>query len=313
MPRGGFLNIHKPRGLTSFAAVARLRRISGIRRIGHLGTLDPAAAGVLPMAVGTATRLIEYISGGKSYRASVHLGIVTDTLDAEGEVVSRHDFSHVTEEQTRSVLAAMVGEQMQVPPMASALHHGGQRLYQLFRQGKSVEVPPRLVRLDRIEMLEFDPPRLVIEVDCGPGTYIRSLARDIGERLGCGAHLSDLLRTQSGPFPLAEARTPAQVESILQAGGSLSQLYVPLSSLLKALPWLVLRPAGVSAIRAGCRIGAHEIEDIGNLKGNDVVCVLAGPDDEVVAIGRAFVEAATSDVTVRPVKVLPPSGEGGNE
>ncbi len=201
----GVLNIDKPKGLTSHDVVARVRKAAEIRRVGHAGTLDPLARGVLVVCLGKATRLIEYLMNThKSYVATVEFGIVTNTWDAEGEVTERWDkdlsLSHIEE-----VLGCFRGPIEQVPPMYSAIKHKGEPLYRLARKGIEVEREARSVEIHRLEIREWRPPDLVIEVECSKGTYIRSLAHDLGRAVGSGAYLADLTRTAVGPFCLEQA------------------------------------------------------------------------------------------------------------
>lgn len=217
----GLLAIDKPAGITSHDVVDRVRRLLHERKVGHSGTLDPDATGVLLLGVGDATRLLRYLDvvpGGtvespvtsKAYTAEVVLGTETSTLDASGEVTATHDMSEVVagltiESLQRVVDANLSGPIMQVPPMVSAVHHQGQRLYHLARSGQVVERTPRPVHIHRLTLLEVQASCISLEVVCGKGTYIRSLARDLGEHLGCGAHLATLQRTAVGPFTLADA------------------------------------------------------------------------------------------------------------
>ena len=202
----GILNIDKPQGWTSHDVVAKVRRLSGQKRVGHAGTLDPLATGVLLVCLGQATRVSEYLMRGrKVYRAAVHLGLSTDTYDAEGQVTATAPGVNVTLSQLEEALSAFVGRIEQTPPMYSALKHQGTPLYKLARQGKTVERKPRTVEITEIKLLDWSSPVLTIEVACSPGTYLRSLAHDLGQRLGCGAHLSSLTRLASGHFTLDEA------------------------------------------------------------------------------------------------------------
>jgi tRNA pseudouridine55 synthase len=201
----GILNIDKPGGMTSHDVVAQVRRISGQRRVGHAGTLDPAATGVLVVCLGQATRVAEYLmASDKIYLAQICLGVSTDTHDAEGEVTATAEVD-VGEEEVRQALASFVGSIQQVPPMYSALKREGVPLYKLARQGLIVEREPRSVEIHDIELLDWNPPLLTIRVKCSPGTYVRALARDLGQKLGCGAHLQSLTRLASGHFTLEEA------------------------------------------------------------------------------------------------------------
>jgi tRNA pseudouridine55 synthase len=203
----GIFNIDKPSGMTSHDVVARLRRLAGQKRVGHAGTLDPAASGVLPILMGQATRVAEYLGeSGKSYRATIRFGIVTDTYDAEGQTLRESPVT-LTREDSAVALPEFLGDQLQRPPIYSALKRDGQRLYALARAGKSVEVEPRPIHIARLEIVDWQSPDLTLDIECGKGTYIRSLAFDLGERLGPGAHLAALVRTRSGPFTLASSVT----------------------------------------------------------------------------------------------------------
>jgi tRNA pseudouridine55 synthase len=214
----GIFNIDKATGMTSHDVVARVRRLIGQRRVGHAGTLDPLASGVLPVLVGQATRLAEYLSeSGKAYRASVRFGVVTTTYDAEGEVVrvAPEAALALTRERIETVLPQFLGEQEQVPPVYSAIKRDGQPLYALARAGREVTPEPRRVRIDALHIVAWAPPDLALDVECGKGTYIRSLAYDLGERLGPGAHLAALVRTRSGPFRLAQSVTLERLAAAL--------------------------------------------------------------------------------------------------
>ncbi len=203
----GIFNIDKPVGITSHDVVARVRRLAGQKRVGHAGTLDPAASGVLPILLGQATRLAEYLSAsGKAYRATIRFGIVTDSYDTEGQIV-RESTVALTREDIAAALPEFLGDQLQRPPLFSALKHDGQRLYAIARAGKTLEVPPRPIHIDTLDIVDWTSPTLMLDVVCGKGTYIRSLAFDLGERLGPGAHLAGLVRTRSGPFTLASSIT----------------------------------------------------------------------------------------------------------
>ncbi|PLX82147.1 MAG: tRNA pseudouridine(55) synthase TruB [Desulfuromonas sp.] len=202
----GFLLIDKPAGMTSFDVVRRVRRATGCRKIGHGGTLDPMATGLLPLALGRGTRLLEYLSDGdKAYLATVMLGVTTDTLDAEGEVLERKPVPCFDREQIESACEFFRGQIEQVPPMYSALKHQGQPLYKLARSGRSVERAARQVTIHRLEVDLLELPTLELSIACSKGTYIRTLAADLGDNLGTGAHLTALRRTEHGPFRIEAA------------------------------------------------------------------------------------------------------------
>jgi len=201
----GVLVIDKPAGVSSAMAVERVRRDLRIDRAGHGGTLDPLATGVLPICVGAGTKLAQFLlADDKAYEAEGLLGVETDTLDRTGRVISERAV-HVTRDALLAVLAAHLGEQAQVPPMYSAIKQGGVRLYHRARAGEEVERAPRQIRIDRLELLAFAPPRFRIAIACSKGTYVRSLVADIGSALGAGAHLTELRRTRSGKFTIEQA------------------------------------------------------------------------------------------------------------
>ncbi|MBT9316937.1 tRNA pseudouridine(55) synthase TruB [Leptothoe spongobia] len=203
----GFLNLHKPAGWTSHDCVAKLRRLLKTKKIGHAGTLDPAATGVLPVAVGRATRLLQYLSSDKAYRAVVQLGTTTDTDDLDGAILTQMSASHLTQARVLEQLSNFQGEIEQIPPMYSAIHVNGQRLYDLARRGDAdtMDVPSRPVIIHSIDVLDWQPgesAHITLDIACGTGTYIRSIARDLGQALGVGGTLASLIRTQSSGFTL---------------------------------------------------------------------------------------------------------------
>lgn len=206
----GFLNLNKPAGLTSHDCVARVRRLLRTKRIGHGGTLDPAAIGVLPIAIGTATRLLQFLASDKAYRATIRFGVVTATDDLEGEVLHQAAVPHLDRATVEAAIPQFLGSIAQIPPRYSAIQVQGKRLYDLARSGAEVEVPTRTVRIDAIEVLNWragDFPELEVEIACGAGTYIRSIARDLGQILGTGGTLAALIRTRSSGFDLADSLT----------------------------------------------------------------------------------------------------------
>lgn len=200
----GLIILNKPKGITSFSAVAKIKWLAGEKRVGHTGTLDPLATGVLPIFLGRATALSGILlDADKSYIATVKLGVVTDSCDITGNILSEQEVK-ITKEQLEAALDNFRGEIKQVPPMYSALKKDGVRLYELARQGKNVEVEARDVKINRLELLELDGDTFKIAVDCSKGTYIRSLCRDIGEHLGCGATMTDLVRTATSGFSIED-------------------------------------------------------------------------------------------------------------
>ena len=204
----GYIVIDKPGGWTSHDVVGRVRRILGERRVGHAGTLDPAAVGVLPIAVGYATRTVEYLaSSNKSYRAEVIFGFETDSADGDGVMIGSQQSVEFSESELHAAISRFAGDLQQVPPMHSAVKVDGKRLYELARVGEKVDVAPRSITIHRIECVRWESPVATIEIVCSKGTFVRSIARDLGRNLGTGAYLSNLVRTQTGPFGLADAIT----------------------------------------------------------------------------------------------------------
>ncbi len=206
MDRSGLLLVEKGQGVTSFQVVAHLRRLLGVHKIGHGGTLDPHASGLLPILVGEGTKLTQFLTEqDKEYEVTLLFGVKTDTLDVTGRVLEERPVPDLTEGAIQGLLQRSLGEIAQVPPMFSALHHQGRRLHELARSGVTVERPPRTVRIHTIELLKLALPRLSLRIACGKGTYIRSLCADLGEAMGCGATVETLIRTRVGRFALAEA------------------------------------------------------------------------------------------------------------
>lgn len=246
----GFYNVDKPSGLTSHDVVARIRRWSGVRQVGHGGTLDPQATGVLPIAAGHGTRLLEFLPDSKVYRAVIEFGVTTDTYDASGAVTQRRSTEGLTLDEVRQAAEQFVGTVSQRPPIYSAVHHQGARLYQLARQGVAVDVPPRMVRIDSIEVVDWTPPAIAIAVRCGRGTYMRSLAHDLGEALGCGGHLQSLTRLEDGGFRLEESVSLEELQEELTSGPPFAHLH-PLEYPIQDWPALILNPGQQQAVLNG--------------------------------------------------------------
>jgi len=214
----GVLLVDKPTGMTSHDVVYRLRRKFQIQRIGHAGTLDPLATGLLIMLVGKATKISQYlISLDKVYEGEVTLGVKTNTQDAEGDVMETRPVPALTEAEVRTAMAGFLGDQYQTPPMFSAVKIGGVPLYKKAREGEEVAREPRFIRVAAFDLLSFASPKLTFRLACTKGTYVRVVASDLGEKLGCGAHLSGLRRTGSGKFNIAQCTPLADVETMPMA------------------------------------------------------------------------------------------------
>jgi len=228
----GFLVVDKPAGWTSHDVVDAARQWLGTQRVGHLGTLDPQATGVLPLAVRDATKLVPFVpSDPKVYRGVVRLGLETDTLDGDGQVVARFEGTLPDEAAVRAVLTTFLGEHEQIPPMYSAVKQGGVPLYRLARRGEEVVRAPRKVRIDSFTLQRYDSPEVEVEVVCSPGTYVRVLATEIGSRLGCGAFLQSLCRLRSGPFELAQAAKPELLMAESESGEIAARFVRPVAAL----------------------------------------------------------------------------------
>ena len=296
--RSGIFSVLKPPGMTSHDVVDFMRRLLPRRtKVGHAGTLDPAAAGVLVVCVGVATRLIEYVmEGGKAYRAEATLGAATDTLDAEGQVIAERDASTVTEAAVTAALARLVGPQLMEPPMHSAARVGGERLYDLARQGREVAREARPVTVHSAELVSFEAgprARVLADIECSKGTYVRVLCADLGESLGVGAHMSFLVRTAVGPHLLADSVT---LEELQRAGdrGVLADLSVPVGVALAHLPEVRIDgPALVAFGRGTTAACASEARG---------VVRVYGPKGALLGIGEVAADAA--EPTLQPRKVL---------
>lgn len=271
----GVLVVDKPGGLSSAQVVARVKRALGAKRVGHTGTLDPMATGVLPIVVGEGTKLAPFLlADDKEYEGELELGVTTDTLDAEGAVLARADAAAVDEAALRRAMAALTGPIQQIPPMVSALKQDGRRLYDLARRGIEVEREPRDVRVDRFELTAFVPPRARFIVACSKGTYVRALVRDAGAALGCGATLTALRRTRAGRFGL-ECALPLEVVGDRAAGALVSP-----PDAVGHLPAVRLAEAELRAVRFGQQLPAPP--DLGV----DAVVRLLTPGGDLAAVAQ---------------------------
>jgi tRNA pseudouridine55 synthase len=252
----GVLVVDKPIGLTSHDVVQIIRKGTNIRRAGHTGTLDPRASGVLVILIGPAVRLSEYVSASdKRYQASLSLGATTDTYDADGRVTSSRPADNITEAQFEQALQSFVGEIEQVPPPYSAVKVKGRKAYEMAREGEEVDLAPRKIKVYNLELLEWAPPEAVIDVYCSSGTYVRSLAYDLGEALGCGAHLTGLRRTKSGRFTLRDAVPLRKLKDAFE-DGNWYQYVIPAAEALSDWPAVELTEEQVDVLRHGHRIAA---------------------------------------------------------
>jgi tRNA pseudouridine55 synthase len=236
----GILNLHKAVGMTSHDVVARVRKLIHQRRVGHTGTLDPLASGVLPICIGQATRVAEYLSeSGKSYRTEITFGVVTDTYDAEGTILRVGNTSTLTQAHIEQILPRFLGPQQQVPPLYSAIKIHGQPAYKYARAGGTLSLEARSIEITQLTIIEWSHPKLTLDISCSKGTYIRSLAYDLGEALECGAHLTALCRTRSGPFSIEQSITLEQLAAAI-AQEQLTSCLFPADYALQNYPALHL-------------------------------------------------------------------------
>ncbi len=298
----GVLVIDKPCGPTSHDVVSAVRKVLREKKVGHTGTLDPTATGVLPLVLGEATKVARYLSGGdKTYRATLHLGVSTDTLDGAGQVISEREVK-VSEDEVRAVATSFLGEAMQTPPMFSAKKVDGKRLYELARQGIEVEREAKRVHIYEIEVLEVSLPNVVMDVKCSAGTYVRVLARDIGEKLGTGAYLQQLRRLGAGPFTLTDAIV---LQEIIDDPKVVAGRLIPVTRALAELPSIEL-PRGLGRmIRDGYQLTVADLRalDVPALEAEAVVA-LKYNSGELVAVARAMVAASELDALRRDQQAL---------
>ena len=277
----GFLVVDKPQGVTSFDVVRTVRRSLKVRRVGHCGTLDPMATGVLPVAIGEATRLVEFVMDGeKIYRGTLKLGETTDTQDAEGTILSRCAIDGIDRSRIEEVIATLLGPIKQLPPMYSALKRDGVPLYELARKGIEIERALRSIEVYRFELCSVDLPFVTFEVTCSKGTYVRTLAHDLGARLGCGAHLTALRRLKSGAFSEGEAisldRLRSEPETV--------QL-LPVSAALASLPALDLSIEALVRLKNGVPPQQSEVSAIQPFPASGALVTLCR-DQQLVAVAR---------------------------
>ena len=288
----GILNLLKPPGMTSHDAVSEIRRLTGIRKIGHTGTLDPGAAGVLPLCIGQATRVAEYVQNmDKTYRAELKLGTATDTEDAAGNIIEEKPVPRISFADVEKLLAGFVGKRLQTPPMYSAVRIKGKRLYEIARQGRVVERRPRLVQFCKLRLLQLQENKILFDVTCSRGTYIRSLCRDIAEALGTVGHMSFLLRVSVGPFTIANSLTLEECK-LLQAESKLAEALLPLDSALVLLPYINISVMEAQQLKQGRWIKRANLPPEGTL------VRVYDPARQLVAI------AQIKKNSVRPQKVF---------
>jgi tRNA pseudouridine55 synthase len=253
----GIIIIDKPLGRTSHDMVYEMRKVTGIKKIGHTGTLDPMATGVLPVCIGSATKMADMLTlSDKSYIAELVLGRTTDTQDADGKVLTECEVN-CSEEEIRCAVNSFVGEIEQVPPMYSAIKQNGKKLYELARQGIEVERKPRKVTINSIDILEINGERVKIDVSCSKGTYIRTLCEDIGKKLGAGAYMNTLRRTRTGQFTIEESHTLSEIKELKENGG-IESIIIPADRMFEEYPSVTLNPKQVKSVTNGVAMTYRE-------------------------------------------------------
>ncbi|MEW6188126.1 MAG: tRNA pseudouridine(55) synthase TruB [Thermodesulfobacteriota bacterium] len=297
----GIVVVDKPAGMTSNRVIQILRKITGMQKMGYLGTLDPIATGVLPVCIGWATKIIPFIPDHpKGYRAVMVLGKKTDTQDATGQVISSTQDRLPDREQIEEAFKEFIGPQEQVPPSYSALKYKGKPLYHWARKGIPIIKPPRRIVIDSITIMDWEEEKVTFEVFCSPGTYIRTLCQDVGDRLGCGAHMGELQRIQSGPFILAQAVTLERLQQGWPAG-KIEDFKIPLERILAHLPQIWVEGEWKEKIKQGRFLTQEQgISPWPQVEPGIPVCI-KGPQDELWAIYQR--EEASKSV-FKPVRVI---------
>lgn len=312
----GVINFLKPPGMTSHDVISFVRRTSGIKKVGHTGTLDPGAAGVLVVCMGQATRLSQFlVDDTKEYRAEITFGIATSTGDSYGQVTAQVNAAGLTEKTVRESLPAFTGEISQVPPMTSAIKQQGKKLYQLARDGIVVDRPARKVTIYSLEYIwgsgwGTPHPRALLHLSCSKGTYVRTLCEDLGSFLGCGAHMSFLVRTRAGVFNISDSITLEEIKAAA-IDCQLIEKVIPMDNVLDGLPVVTVKNGAAAAVTSGSKLyqpGVHRMPE--NLSEGDLV-QLVGPEG-LLAVAETILDSEYQDRLVfKPVCVLKVQA-GGN-
>jgi tRNA pseudouridine55 synthase len=300
----GLINILKPPGMTSHDVVNWVRRLTGIKKAGHTGTLDPAAAGVLLLCVGRATRVIEYLPDDKQYRAEITFGVKTDTGDSFGEIIHTNNTADITQSRLENELSGFLGEIEQVPPMTSAVRHHGVKLYELARRGVVVERKSRRVIIHALRMVKWKSAAgrstAIFDVSCSAGTYIRTLCSDIGDRLGCGAHMSFLLRTRAGSYAIDNSYTLEELACFVREGKT-ERAVMDLNDILVNMPAVLVKESAAASVKSGARLYLPGVEYAPEGLQPGQLVRLKSPA-ELMAI--AAVDCFDDRILFKPVKVL---------
>lgn len=301
----GLINVLKTPGMSSHDVVNHIRRLTGIKKVGHTGTLDPGAAGVLLVCCGRATRLIEYLDHDKKYRAEITFGIVSSTGDSFGDLSEREIPGNFSRKLVEDTLSRFTGEISQIPPMTSAVRHQGKKLYQLARQGKVVERQARKVTITDLKMARWhndsENPRALLDIRCSAGTYIRTLCQDIGEELGCGAYMSFLLRTGVGGYPINRAFTLEELKSLAE-NGKLYEAAVSVKDALSFFPAVEIKEQALKSVGSGATLYPPGIKYMpSNIKAGDMVILVE--TENPVAVARAVADEKER-LCFKPEKII---------
>ena len=299
----GIINIYKDKGFTSHDVVAVVRRTINQKKVGHTGTLDPDATGVLPICVGKATKLADYIMAAeKTYIAEITLGVATDTLDSSGNVLETKEVN-CSEEDIRNAVKSFIGEQDQVPPMYSAIKINGKKLYELAREGKEIERKARRINIFDIEILSFEmPDKFRIKVDCSKGTYIRTLCGDIGEKLGCGAHMSSLERTRSGSFVKENSITLDELKNLCENGDS-DKVLLSMEKAVEKYKKIIVSPKAEKLLYNGAKIYKNFFKNNDNAEKDEIVAVY---DSKMSLVGlyTLLFDEEKNEAYIKPATML---------
>lgn len=287
----GVLNINKSGGMTSHDVVDVVRRLYHVRKVGHTGTLDPRGTGVLPVCVGRATKIAQFLTAAdKEYEMVIRLGVITDTQDADGKVIAEAEV-RVTREEVEAALGSFRGEIQQIPPLFSAKRVRGERLYKMARRGEDVPREPVTVRMYAIRLTSFDPPFVTLSVHCSKGTYARTLADDLGKMLGCGAHLYGLVRVRAGRFELKDALTLHELTALVDAGKGDEPL-IPMEEALDHLPAVRVLPEASRLILHGSPVTAQQVVSVPPDVAKGTLIRVLGFRRQLLSLATATMDAA---------------------
>lgn len=306
----GIINIYKPKGPTSYKTVSTVRSLLGVKKAGHIGTLDPDASGILPVCFGKATKIVELISNfEKEYVGIMRLGIKTDTQDASGKVLSKNSDTNVSQERLKSILQQFTGEIYQSPPMYSAAKYKGERLYTLARRGLNVKVAPKKICVYSLDLIDKKDDLVTLRIRCSKGTYIRTLFNDIGERMGCGAHMKELERTRVGIFEISNSITISRLQE-LQKCNKLNDTIIPMDDVLGFMPAVFIKRGEERIVLNGMPLWKKGIHHISKDFLPEDRILIKNCEGRLLALGKSLISKQEmsrlndEDHVFRPKKIL---------